>query len=227
VKTLPTRAKTNEKGQDAFKALIPSSAKDPELVEKRQDEIVQGALSLFFEKGFNRTSIREIASACGMSMGQLYHYISSKDDILFLVHKYMHELVVKTLIRSGFESIEDPRGRLVKALTTTVELIAENKKLFQFIYTESKHLGRDHLRAILEMDDKHVVGFYRRVISEAKGGVLTEKEVDLAANLVVYIMVFPSMRGWNLKLTTVQENVDFVTNFILKGLGLDDQERVL
>ncbi len=222
--TVPPKTDTTGSSRDLPKALIPGSAKDPDLVEKRQDQIVQGALGLFLEKGFNRTSIREIALACDMSMGQLYHYISSKDDILFLVHNYMHEIVVKTLITSGFESIEDPRGRLVHAVRTTLQVIAENKKLFQFVYTESKHLGREHLRRILAVDDNEVVGFYRNLISQAKGGAFTEKEVDLGANLVVYIMVFESMRSWNLKKTTAQENVDFVTNFILRGLGLDNQE---
>lgn len=222
MKTLTTNDKTSQKKQDLLETSIPGSAKDRDLVEKRQDQIVQGALSLFYEKGFNRSSIREIAYACGMSMGQLYHYISSKDDILFLVHKYMHELVVKTLISSGLDSIKDPRGRLVHAVRTTLELMAEHPKLFQFVYTESKHLGREHLRAILAMDDEHVVGFYRRVIAETKHGDITEKELDLAANIVAYTMVFQSMRGWNLKLTTVHENIDFVTNFIMKGLGLSD-----
>jgi len=209
--------------EDLLKTLIPGSAKDPELVEKRQDQIVQGALRLFFQKGFNRTSIREIASACGMSMGQLYHYISSKDDILFLVHKHMHELVVNTLISSGFESVEDPRKRLDHAVRTILVLMTDNKKLFQFVYTESKHLDREHLRAILEVDDKHIVGFWRRLISGATGASLTEKQVDIAANFVAYALVFLSMRGWNLKLTTTQENVDFIANFILAGLGLADR----
>ena len=207
---------------DLLKTLIPGSAKDPELVEKRQDQIVQGALSLFFKKGFDRTSIREIASACGMSMGQLYHYISSKDDVLFLVHKHMHELVVKTMITSGFESIEDPRDRLAHALRTILELMTRHRKLFQFVYTESKHLDKEHLRAILEVDDKHIVGFWRRLISEAKGGALTEKELDLAANFVAYALVFLAMRGWNLKITTSSENVDFVTSFVLRGLGINN-----
>jgi AcrR family transcriptional regulator len=207
---------------DLLKTLIPGSAKDPDLVEKRQDHIVQGALSLFFKKGFNRTSIREIASACGMSMGQLYHYISSKDDVLFLVHKHMHELVVKTMATSGFEAIEDPRDRLAHAVRTILELMTTNKELFQFVYTESKHLDREHLRAILRVDDKHIVGFWRLLISEAKGTAFTEKEVDLAANFVAYALVFLALRGWNLRKTTSSENVDFVTNFVLKGLGIND-----
>jgi len=48
----------------------------------KQRLIVERASSVLFKKGFHGTSIRDIAAACEMSMGQLYHYISSKDDIL-------------------------------------------------------------------------------------------------------------------------------------------------
>src|SRR5512136_2410657 len=84
---------------------IPSSAKKPQAVLKKQNQIVQGACQVFFRKGFHRASIREIALACGMSMGQMYHYISSKDDILFLVHKHMHEVWINHLIRAGIDEI--------------------------------------------------------------------------------------------------------------------------
>jgi len=106
------------------------------------------------------------------------------------------------------------------ALRTILELMTEHKKLFLFVYTESKHLDRKHLQVILDVDDKHIVGFWRRLIREAKGGAITEKELDLAANFVAYALVFLALRGWNLRRTTLSENVDFVTNFVLKGLGM-------
>jgi AcrR family transcriptional regulator len=85
------------------KDLIPSSAKDLDLIEKKQNQIVEAACNLFFKKGFHRTNIREIADESSMSMGQLYHYISSKDDILFLVAKHMQELWYDYLVEFGFE----------------------------------------------------------------------------------------------------------------------------
>jgi len=64
------------------KDLTIASAKNARRVENKQRQIVDGSCRLFFKKGYHPTTIREIANASGMSMGQLYHYISSKDDVL-------------------------------------------------------------------------------------------------------------------------------------------------
>jgi AcrR family transcriptional regulator len=205
------------------KDLIPSSAKDLALIEKRQSQIVEAACKLFFKKGFHGTSIREIASESGMSMGQLYHYISSKDDILFLVAKHMQELWYEYLVEFGFEETEEPLSRLIRALRSSVEFPAKNKKLLQFIYTESKYLGKEHLDVILKMDDRNVSGFYRRLLEEVNKKHPLECDIDLAARFITYITVFIALRGWNLKKWPMEQTVDFMVSFILRGLGLPQE----
>ena len=203
-----------------FHNSIAISAKKPHLIKKKQSQIVEGACQVFFKKGFHKASIREIASSCSMSMGQLYHYISCKDDVLFLVHQHMQQIWYEHLKNSGFERIDDPIQRLTQAIGKTLEFIANNKKLFQFIYMESKHLDKEHLASVLDIDDKNVVGFYRQLLLDVKKRDFTEKERDLAANLIAYLSVFLALRGWNLKKTNLKENTDFVTEFILGGLGI-------
>lgn len=200
--------------------LVPSSAKDIALVEQKQRKIVEGACKLFFEKGFHGTNMREIAAASGMSIGQLYHYISTKDDILFLVAKHMQELWYDYLLEFGFQETEDPLIRLVRALRSSIQFPARNKKLLQFIYSESKYLDREHLDVILKMDDKNVTGFYRKLLEEVHGQYPLECDLDLAARLITFATVFIALRGWHLKKWPEDQTVDFVVNFILKGLGL-------
>src|SRR5690625_2599324 len=64
---------------------VVSSIKDRELVEKRRNQMIRGAITLFKEKGFHRTTTREIAKESGFSIGTLYEYIRTKEDVLFLV----------------------------------------------------------------------------------------------------------------------------------------------
>ena len=47
--------------------------------------MIKGAVTLFKEKGFHRTTTREIAKAAGFSIGTLYEYIRTKEDVLYLV----------------------------------------------------------------------------------------------------------------------------------------------
>ena len=48
----------------------------------KQIEIVTAAIQLFQQKGYHATSMQDIADAVGLQKGSLYHYITSKDDLL-------------------------------------------------------------------------------------------------------------------------------------------------
>jgi AcrR family transcriptional regulator len=119
-------------------ALLFASTKNAALVENKHQQIVDGACKIFFEKGYHPTTIRDIAEACGMSMGQLYHYIHSKDDVLYLIHKHMHKVWYDYLRRSHLEQIDDPVQKFTAALNQILQFQIENKKLIQFVYSESK-----------------------------------------------------------------------------------------
>ena len=202
---------------------LPSGSADRELTEIRQRQIVDGASKVLFEQGFHRVSIRDIATACGMSMGQLYHYISCKDDILYLMHRHSQEMWHEHLAEAGFDAISDPVDKLEHGLRITMKYLSVNRHLYQFLYTESKYLDREHLREVLELDDQNVVGFYRHLLAEIPGDVVGDHR-DLAANLVAFICVFLSLRGWNLDLSNesdVDTAVDFLVAFVLRGLGIE------
>lgn len=50
--------------------------------EERKTEIMDAAEKLFFEKGFDRTSVSEIVRTVGIAQGTFYYYFKAKDDIL-------------------------------------------------------------------------------------------------------------------------------------------------
>ena len=197
-------------------SLVPVGAKDRDLVARKHAQIVQGACRVFFVKGFHRTSVREIALACGMSRGQLYHYISSKDDVLFLVYQHMQALWRRHLEVVGLQGIEDPKRCLALALAGTLEFIERNHDLFLFVYTETKYLERRHLKAVLASDDQGVVGFWRELLAQVRPGL----DSDLAANLISFLVVFPVLRGWNLDPARRAEHLEQIVEFIFRGLGL-------
>ena len=197
-----------------------SSSRNVHLVEKKHRQIVEGACRIFFKKGYHPTTIRMIAKACGMSMGQLYHYISSKDDVLYLVHKHMQKVWYDYLKNSEMEKIGDPLQKLTEALRRTLEFMVENKKLLQFIYTESKYLDKKHLRVVLDMDYKNVVGFWRNLLKEVDGQKSVKGNSDFLGSLIAYLLVFLPLRGWTLSDIPTSKSVDSLVDFILRGLGV-------
>ncbi len=56
--------------------------------EKRRQEILYAGLSLFIQKGYSGTTIKDIASAVGMSAGLLFHYFASKEELYLVLVSY-------------------------------------------------------------------------------------------------------------------------------------------
>lgn len=220
MKTPKRSSINNSKWKPYDKLLVRSTAKNAKLIESKHQQIVEGASRRFVEKGFHPTTIREIAESCGMSMGQLYHYISSKDDILFLAHEHLQKMWYQHLEESGIEEIRDPMQLLVEALRHTLDFIFENKKLYLFVYTESKYLDKKYLNVVLQMDDENIVGFWRKLLKNINEKRGTKINIDFAANLIHYHMVFMALRGWNLKDMKTKDCHDLLIDFILRGLGI-------
>ena len=63
---------------------------EPEAASTRE-RILDVALDLFTEKGFDGTSLREIAERLGVTKAALYYHFASKDDILMALHMRLHE----------------------------------------------------------------------------------------------------------------------------------------
>ena len=76
---------------------VHASVKDEKLVALRREQMIKGAVQLFKQKGFPRTTTREIAKAAGFSIGTLYEYIRTKDDVLYLVCDSIYEHVKERL----------------------------------------------------------------------------------------------------------------------------------
>src|SRR5580698_7947359 len=68
-----------------------ATSSEPEAATTRE-RILDIALDLFIEQGFDKTSLREIAEKLGFSKAALYYHFASKEDILMALHLRVHEL---------------------------------------------------------------------------------------------------------------------------------------
>jgi len=82
-------------------------------IGERYDSILKAACAVIARRGFHQASIREIARAAGLSLAGLYHYVGSKDELLFLV-----------LDRSLDRLLTEMDGALAEARTPELRLLA-------------------------------------------------------------------------------------------------------
>jgi AcrR family transcriptional regulator len=210
----------NEEEQFFSKDLVFASTQNVSLVENRHQQIVDGACRLFFKKGYHPTTTREIARSCGMSIGQLYHYISCKEDVLYLVLRHMQDVWYKYLKKANIEEIGDPVQRLRKALCHSLEFMVENKKLVQFMYSESKYLDKKYFKVFIQMHHTNVVGFWRTLLDDINTAKSIRYDLDFISSLTAYLLAFLALTGWTLNEKENEKHVDDLVDFILRGIGV-------
>ncbi|SEQ59147.1 TetR/AcrR family transcriptional regulator [Thalassovita taeanensis] len=91
-----------------------------------REGILKSAAKLFAEKGYATTTIVDLATACETSRGALYHYYSSKEDILFSIIQEHVATMYETLNRAADQAAE-PEERLRAVVRAMVALNADGK----------------------------------------------------------------------------------------------------
>lgn len=82
-----------EMENDIFADEVTTNIKNQELVKERRRQIADGAVKLFIKHGYHKTTTRALAKETGLSIGSLYEYVSTKDDVLYLVCIAIHSEV--------------------------------------------------------------------------------------------------------------------------------------
>ncbi len=196
--------------------VMETQIKNIELVRKKRLQIAMGASKLFIKKGYSQTSMREISKASGLTIGNLYDYITKKEDVLFLVFDVFHSIWVKRLEEEGVFDIEDPIEQLKTAIKKMLELVDEHRDMILLMYTESKSLPKYFLRIILEKERGLVECFEKILKGGVEKGVFKVNDPFLLANIIVYLLSMEPLRGWNLKkLYKIGEVNKYIEDFII------------
>ncbi len=114
---------------------IPSTVRDPKILAQRRGELVDVATRLFLEKGYPKTSIRDIARACPFNLAALYMYVSSKEDILFLVAQQLVTEIVDAIQPASLTN-HDPAEALVFAFQTYCSVVERLPRHIRLLYRE-------------------------------------------------------------------------------------------
>ena len=137
---------------------VPSMVKDPVLVKKRREQMVKAAVRLFIEKGFHKTTTREIAKESGFSIGTLYEYIGAKEDILYLVCDEIYEQV-KGRLTQQLDLEKTGLERLKRAINSFFQVVHSLQDEVLVMYQEIKALPKEALSYVLEKEEEMIEMF--------------------------------------------------------------------
>lgn len=95
----------------------------------RREQIVAAAAALFTEKGYDRTSMRDIAAATGILSGSLYYYFSSKEALFVEVFNAGMTVLTKGARAAAALEAPSPWDRLEHLASAHCRALLENSGL--------------------------------------------------------------------------------------------------
>jgi AcrR family transcriptional regulator len=116
----------------------------------RREEIYEKAMELFIAEGYDQTPLSKIAKALGLAKAGLYHYFTSKEELLFFIHERNLKRDLLPIMEAA-EKMQDPEERLSY-------LIRE--------YTKAS-MARDASQRVLVHEVGNLAPEHRKIINQA------------------------------------------------------------
>src|SRR5580693_7577429 len=107
--------------------------------ERRLSKILAHAAEVFYEKGYEGASMRDLSRASGMSLSGLYHYFESKEKLLYLIQKHTFSTIVERL-RERLDPVSNPEQRIRVFILNHLEYFLANRKAMKVLSHEAEVL---------------------------------------------------------------------------------------
>ncbi|MES2979100.1 MAG: TetR/AcrR family transcriptional regulator [Pseudomonadota bacterium] len=187
---------------------------------RRAAEIIAAAREAFLEKGFERTSVSEIAAKVGVVEGLLYSYFPTKRDMLNEVLKGMYEPLIHD-IEDSFSRMQGLRSRLRFLIWRHLRVYVEEPGLSRLVLHEVRTRPEYFDSALHDLHVRYT-GFLISTLEEAKltGELPATTDAEMIRSLV-YGGIEHRMWGvlFGRQTVNVEEAADDITALVLGGIS--------
>ena len=137
----------------------------------RQERILEAAAGLIHEKGYQATTIQDVADEVEFSKAAFYYFVKNKEDLLY-------QILLRTLtgaletVREILAGPGDPGGKLLRVVEAYVRMVGERPDTFAVYFKERAHLAPAHRETVTDLE-REIVAELRRLFSQgvAAGGL--------------------------------------------------------
>jgi AcrR family transcriptional regulator len=187
-------------------------------IDSRQ-EILRTAARLFQQRGYDATSMNDVAAALKLSKGGLYHHFQSKDEILFEIMDHAMEITEQRVL-APVRGIANPEERLRMLIRLHIEVVLSPRDREITVMLHENHPLPPTLRKRINTRKKEYVHFVESLIAEvqrarpAKGSVTARAAAFALLGMVNWIYQWYKPEG-DLQAQTI---VPQFTELVLGGI---------
>jgi TetR/AcrR family fatty acid metabolism transcriptional regulator len=171
-----------------------SGSPAPVVADKRR-QILDAAVRVFARQGFHSTRVSDIADEAGVAYGLVYHYFSSKEQVLNELFRERWSLLLAAIDEAD-RGVASPREKLAAVAAFIVDSYRHNPELMKVIIVEvtraANSFGRTHLPEIRE-----AYSGIAKIVAEGQEGGAFRPDIDPQfASMSFYGAIEQLLSGW-------------------------------
>jgi len=177
-------------------------------------KILNAALKLSNEKGFAAMSLRDLSAEAGLSMGALYTYFTSKEELLHMIQRQSN--VVAQVLLDQIQGIDNPRMKLRRVIQTHLYLSEVMQPWFYFAYMEAKNLAKEEQKKAIESElltEKILIDIMKE---GREKGIFNAANVELTGAVIKAMLQDWYLKRWKYarRKVTVEKYAAFLVDLI-------------
>lgn len=154
----------------------------------KREILLQQIAELFFVRGYEKTSIRDISKKIGITNSGLYYYFKNKQDMLFSI---ISDLIEKALVdmRENLNKIPNPEEKVLWIIKAHIKFYVEHRAQVKVLVQERYSLEGKYARIMIKKE-KEYVDFIKKVLHE----ILEQSGVKIDLSIAAFSLV--GMLNW-------------------------------
>ena len=148
----------------------------PKSKSSKREAILDAILDIVVERGFHDAPMSQIVQRSGASAGIIYHYFSSKEEIIRALYQRIRALKSEAFL-AGFDPDQDPGKVFVQIFISLYAFYRKHPREMRF-YEQYESAGFACTPDHAERDEREAA-FAKRFSSKSRGGVLKEWPTDV------------------------------------------------
>ncbi len=183
----------------------------------KDEQIYAEAVRIFKQKGYHATSVQDIANAVGLQKGSLYHYISSKEELLSKIFERGTGAMTERL-QEILASDAPPSVKLRQAMQAHVNALCEQLDSYTVYLTERRTLAGRIQKQVRAEAERHARLIEQILQQGVRSGDFRAVDTKMTAHAILgmcnwmYQWYSPGGR------LTPSEIADLFANLVLQGL---------
>jgi AcrR family transcriptional regulator len=203
-----------------MKKTIPSSIRNSSLLAERRQQIFAVAAKLVMAHGFEKTSMDMIAKANGQTVGALYRYISSKEDLRWLTleiaESKQNELLTRLQERTkGLDPLDALKESIAVLFRSRDETQVIQNMSRTLCFAASREIAQKHIKL-----ERNLIEFFTRLLDDAtRVEDIEVKDTFIIAQNIISAADSWVARSWIVrKRYTLEDYIRAETDFILRTI---------